>query len=301
MTTLPTRALAALAPLATPGDPQQLARMQRARNRSAVAWLAGGVVVAHLAGMTMVWGAQPAGGWVWFGLTTSVALAMLAAGITQLVLLARAEQRRIPVAVTIGAVAALGILTAPLAGFLLFVAGVTHLAAPVAAMAFGIALLSFDPSMRAGARRPWLGTAVGASIVTVVVALGVVDTLVLLPQAMAPGHSLAEISAALRSAGENGGHWLPLAWATLWLMATVLLALGLLRNRRSQRGALGVLLCAAAVALFALPLAQFPIGMSMGDTFVTQGGTSALLPALLFVGALCAAAASAMLIGSARR
>lgn len=301
MTSLAARTLASLTPQASPSDPGALDRIQRARLRSSIVWLVGGAVVAHLAGVGGLWAGPVVGGWVWFGLTALVAVAMLAAGFAQLVLLARAEQRRIPLAAAIGVVAALGVLTAPLAGFLLLVAGVFHLAAPIAAMAFGIALLACDPSMRAGARRPWLGATSGLVAVVLAVVAGVLDTLVLLPLAMAPGMSLAEISTALTSAGEGGGQWLPFAWATLWLVAAALLALGLLRNRRSQKGTLGVMLTAATAALFALPIVQFPIGMSMGDTFVTQGGTSAGLPALIFVAALCAASASALLIGSTRR
>ncbi|WP_347755244.1 hypothetical protein [Agrococcus sp. ProA11] len=302
MTSLAARTFASLTPQAVPSDPVALERLRRERLRSSIGWLTGGVAAAHLAGLLTLWAAQPVGGWMWFGLTALLAAAMLAAGFAQLVLLMRAEQRGIPAAVTIGAVATLGVLTAPLAGFLLFVAGVFQLVAPVAAMAFGIGLLACDPSMRAGVRRPWTGAASGFVVVMLAIAAGVLDTLVLLPLAMAPGRSLTEISAALTSAGEGGGMWVPLAWATLWLAAAALLALGLLRNRRTQRGALGVMLGAATAALFALPIAQFPIGMSMGDTFVTQGGgASALFPALIFVASLCAALASALLIGSMRR
>lgn len=301
MTSLASRTFASLTPRATPSDPVALGGVQRARLRSAIVWLAGGVVAAHLAGLLMLWAAQPVGGWIWFGLTALVAVAMLAVGFAQLVLLARAEQHRIPAAAMIGGAATLGILTAPLAGLLLFVLGVFQLAAPIAAMAFGIALLAFDPSMRAGARRPWLGAATGFVVIVLTVAAGLIDTLVLLPLAMAPGRSLAEISAALTAAGEGGGMWLPFAWATLWLIAAALLALGLLRNRRSQRGSLGMMLGAATVAIFALPIVHFPIGMSMGDTFVTQNSTSALFPALICFAAGCAAAACALLIGSSRR
>lgn len=295
------RALASFTPRSAPSDPIALDRMQRARLGSSIAWLSWGVVVAHLAGLLVLWVGHAVGGWMWFGLTALVATGMLSAGVAQLVLLVRAEQRRIPAAATIGAVAALGVLTAPLAGFLLLVLGVFQLAAPIVAIGFGIALLAFDPSMRAGARRPWLGAAGGFVVVVLSVAAGLLDTLVLLPLAMAPGRSLAEISAALTAAGEDGGMWLPFAWATLWLGAAAVLALGLLRNRRTQRGALGVLLGAATAALFALPIVQFSIGMSMGDTFVTQGGPSALFPALIFFAAVCAAMASALLIGSRRR
>lgn len=295
------RARALLGPLSAPSDPIALERMQRARMGSSIVWLAGGVVVAHLAGVGGLWAGAAVGGWHWFALTALVAVAMLGAGAVQLVLLVRAERRRVGGAAAIAAVAALGVLTAPFAGFLLLVLGVFQLAAPIVAMGLGIALLAFDPSMRVGARRPWLGAVSGFVVVVLALAAGVIDTLVLLPLVMAPGLSLSEISAALVAAGEYGGHWLPLAWATLWLIAAALLALGSLRNRRSQRGTLGLLLAATTAALFALPIVQFPIGMSLGDTFVAQGGMSSGLPALIFFAALGAVAASALLIGSRRR
>lgn len=294
------RALASLTPLPAPSEPIALERMQRARMGSSIVWLAGGVVVAHLAGVGGLWAGPSVGGWHWFALTALVAVAMLVAGAAQLLLLVRAERQRVAAAATIAAVAALGVLTAPFAGLLLLMLGVFQLAAPIVAMGFGIALLAFDPSMRVGARRPWLGAVSGFVVVVLALAAGVVDTLLLMPLAMAPGLSLTEISAALVAAGEDGGQWLPLAWGTLWVIAAALLGLGTLRNRRSQRSTLGLLLGATTAALLALPIVQFPMGMSMGDTFVTQGAVSAAFPALIFSAALCAVAASALLIDSRR-
>ena len=301
MTSLSARALAPLMPRPTPTDALQLHSMQRDRLRSSATWLVAGVVGAHFAGLALPFGGT-AGGWVAFSLVAAVALAMLAVGFAQLVLLARAEPRRAPQAAGIAAAAALGALLAPVAGLLSILLGLLHLAGPVAVLALGICLLAFDPSMRAGMPRPWLGALAGVAVGLGALAAGVVDGLVLLPLAMVPGMPLEQIYAGLAAAGEDWGVWVPVVWAGLWAVALVALALGLLRNRRSQRGALGLLLGAAVVALLSLPVTQFSMGMSIGDTVVTQGSpVSAAYPVILLGGALLAALAAGLLIGARRR
>ncbi|MCH1881649.1 hypothetical protein [Agrococcus sp. ARC_14] len=293
--------LASLLPRPTPADPLELAAMQRARLRSSVAWLLAGVVGAQFAGLAFPFGGT-AGRWVVFGLVAAVALSMLAAGFAQLVLLAWAQPRRAPQVAGIAVGAALGALLAPVAGLLSFAFGLVHLAGPVAALAFGIMLLGFDPRMRSAMPRPWLGVLAGLGTGIVALAVGAIDGAALLPLAMVPGVPLHEIYALLVAAGEDGGVWVPLIWAALWAVALVTLALGLLRNRRSQRGALGVLVAAVAGALLALPVTQFSMGMSLGDTVVTQGShVSPAYPAILLAGALLAALAAGLLIGARQR
>ena len=301
MTSFAGRMLVPFTPRATPSDPAELAGLQWNRQRSATVWLVAGVAGAHLVGLQWPAVAYGLSGWVWIALIALVAGAMLAAGFGQLVLLARAEQRRIPAATSIGALAGLGLLVSPVSGLLWMMFGMVHLALPVGAMALGIALLAFEPSMRAAAPRPVAGTLLGAGTAALIVGAGVLDSLVLLPMALAPGVPLAELYAQLSAAREDGGLWLPLAWAGLWLVGIVLLALGLLRNRRSQRGAAGTLLAAGVAAVFALPIAQFSIGMGVADTLATRGGMSMAFPAIALVATLLAALASALLIGAGRR
>ncbi|WP_306231602.1 hypothetical protein [Agrococcus beijingensis] len=301
MTTLAARAIAPFRPLPTPTDPGRLGAMQDARQRSGIVWLVAGVASAHLAGLQ--WPALAYGmvGWVWIALIGLVAVAMLTAGFAQLALLARAEPRRIPTATTAGALAVVGVLLAPAAGFLWIAFGMVHVLLPVAVGALGVALLALDPSMRAGMPRPAAGTLIGTVSAALLLGLGVLDAFVLLPMSLAPDVPLPAILAQLRAAGEDGGMWTPLAWAGMWLIAIALLGMGLLRNRRSQRGALGTLLAAGVVALFALPIVEFSIGMGVADTLATQGGMSTAFPAISLLAALLAALAAGLLIGARQR
>lgn len=301
MTSLAARAIAPFRPLPAPADAMALRTMQRDRLHSSTIWLVGGVVAAHLAGLTLPLGGATAAGWLGFGMTTLIALTMLIAGYGQLGLLARAEPHRTATAVGIGLAAAFGTLLAPAAGFLSILFGMTHLIVPGAVAALGIVLLSFDPGMRAAAPRPRLGVSVGMGTAVLALGAGVVDALVLLPLTLAPGMSLPQIYDALGAAGEDHGQWVPLLWAAVWLAAISILALGLLRNRRSQRGSLGTLLAAIVLALLSLPVTQFAMGMSIADTMMTGGGMSAAFPAIPVAGALLAALASGLLIGAARR
>ena len=70
---------------------------------------------------------------------------------------------------------------------------------------------------------------------------------------------------------------------------------------RSSPSAAGTLLAAGVAAVFALPIAQFSIGMGVADTLATRGGMSMAFPALALVATLLAALASALLIGAGRR
>ncbi|SDS06965.1 hypothetical protein [Agrococcus carbonis] len=297
------RLLEPLTPRVAPADPVAFAAMQRDRQASSIAWLIAAVLAAQhtaLAALAALPGTAGGAAWPWAAIAVLVSLAMLGAGAAQLVLLVRADRGRAPVAATIGTLAAFGALLAPLSGFLMIAAGMLHVLAPLGAMGFAIALLALDPRMRPGVRRPVGAVLVGAAGAVAMLLWGVIDALVLLPLTLAPGMALGEIYAALGAAREDGGVWVPLAWAGLWLLAIVLLSLGLLRSRRGGRAALGMLLAVPVVALLALPLAEFSIGMGVSDTVASQGGMSSGYPALVLIVTLLAATAAALLI-SARR
>lgn len=305
VTSLTSRAIAPLRPLPAPADPIALDRLQANRRRSALGWLGGGVAVAQLAGFALPWGSASGAPLlpdvIALALIVLMGLGMLLAGCAQLALLVRAQPHRLGSALGIGALVAFGVLLAPVAGLLAILFGLAHLLAPVGAAALGIVLLSFDPSMRSGMPHPRLGTALGATAGLLAIAIGVLDALVLLPMTLMPGMPLTELYAGLVAANEAGGVWVPLAWAGLWVVGIALLALGLLRNRRDQREAAGTLLAAAFLALLAIPMTQFSIGMGVADAFGTGGGLSMAFPAIMLAGALAVTLATGLLIGAARR
>lgn len=301
MTTIAAHALSRFRPLATPADPQARQALQAARRRSALTWLAGGVVAAHLAALASPWFLPSASGWVWFGLAALVTAGMLTAGAVQLILFARADPRRLGSSIGVAALAGFALLLTPLAGLLAILLGLAHLLLPLVVAACGVGLLAAGPSKQRLLPRPWAATALGLLGAAIALAVGVLDSLVLLPTTMMPGMPLAEIWAGLAAAGEDGGTWVPIAWAALWAVGLVLLAFGLLRRRASQRGALGALLAAGAIALAALPAVQFSIGMGISDTWVTGGGLSAAFPAITLGAVLLVALAGGLLIGASQR
>ncbi|GEK80449.1 hypothetical protein [Agrococcus baldri] len=301
MTALAARLLAPVMPLPTPADPAERAEVQRARFRSASAWLVAGVFGAQFAVTGLMLAETRTGGWAWAGATAGLTLGMLVVGSAQLVLHARVRPGRSAAAWGIAAAVVLGLLLAPLNGFLSFVFGQGFVFMPLVVAGLGVMLLAFDPSMRAAAPRPVRGAALGGGVALAVLALGVLDGLVLLPLTLAAPMPLDEIYAALAAAGEDHGVGVVVWWAAIWAVAIGLLAAGLLRNRRAEAGTLGALLAATVLAMTALPLTQFPMGMSLGDTVAIAGGFSFAFPAVQLVLVALTAVASWLLIGASRR
>lgn len=267
---------------------------QAPRLRSGLVWLAAAVVTAHIGGLTFPFDGS---GWAPFAAIAAVAVAALGIGMTQLVLLAIAEPGRLGVTIGAGIAALAGVLATPLAGLISLLLSIVHVGMPVAAAAFGIALLA--RKSRAGAARPWFSVIGGLALGLTVLAIGVVDSLVLLPSQLAPGVTLNQLYAQLAAAGEDGGVWVPIVWASVWVLALGVLAAGLTRHRTNARTALGLMLTASVAALMALPAVQFALGMGIADTFATGGGMSAVYPAINVVAAGLAVSAAALLIGGA--
>lgn len=294
-------AVAALTPRPTPRDPVAVEALQRGRMRSALAWLIGGIIGAHFAGMSVMAVLHSAGGSLAWPAAAALACSlaaclsaawMLAVGGAQLWLLARAQPVRRAEAARIGGAAAIAALLAPMA---LVLAGPLHALVPLAVVAAGLALLVAGPGVRVGAIRPVRAAALGVVAAAVAVAVGALDALVLLPMTLVPGMPLAELQAGLQAAGEEGGSVLVLWWAGAWAAAIALLAAGLVRSRCEARGSLAALLGAGVLALAALPFVELATGMSVADTFATRGGMSIAYPAIALAATLLAAAASALL------
>ncbi|QUW18027.1 hypothetical protein [Agrococcus sp. Marseille-Q4369] len=301
------RAMAAVTPRPTPREPAERDVLQRERARSAHGWLAAAVVGAHYAAMSaagvlaaswsgsaLSWAAAAS------ALVLCVVAGMLVIGVGQLVLLVRAAPRRWAAASTPVVLVALGLLTAPLAPFLAVVGAPLHLVLPLVVAAHGIGLLLLDPSVRAGAPRPVQGVVLGLGAAISVLVVGLLDALVLLPMTLAPGVPLDALWSGMAAVGEAGGWVVPVLWAGAWAVALLVLGLGLLRARRGDRGSLGLLLGAAALAVGGLPVAEFSIGMGVADTFGTRGGMSLAYPAIALVATALVAASAALLIGARR-
>ena len=288
----------ALRPQPTPTDPQQLHTLQQQRERSAIGWLLAGVFTAHLTGLVIPWEADPAATAA-FGILTLLSLGMLAAGAAQLVLLARAESRRRAAAAGYGLAAALGAALAPLAGLLLFAAGILQFAVPLAVLIVGAVLLPAGGRTRSRPRAFW-ATASGLAVGFAALAGILLDTLVLLPLQLSPGLPLPEVYSALARAQEDSGVVMPIIFVGLWAPAMLTLAFGSLRGRRSPETTLGLLLGASALALFSLPVAQFSLGMGLADTFFGGGGVTTAFPWLLAAAGLLAACSAGLLIRASR-
>lgn len=299
--------MAAVTPRPTPPEPAERDALQRERARSAHGWLAAAVVGAHYAAMSA---ASALGGSSGSALSWSVAVTsalvlcvvagMLVLGVGQLVLLVRAAPRRWAAAATPVMLVAVGLLTAPLAPFLAVVGAPFHLVLPLVVAAHGMGLLLLDPSMRAGVPRPVRGVVLGLGAAITVLAVGLLDALVLLPMTLAPGVPPDALWSGMAAVGEAGGWVVPVLWAGAWAVALLVLGLGLLRARRGDRGSLGLLLGAAALAVGGLPVAEVSIGMGVADTFGTGGGMSLAYPAIALVATALVAASAALLIGARR-
>jgi hypothetical protein len=302
------RAMAAIAPRPTPREPSLLDALQRERSRSAFGWLAAAVVGAHSSAMSAAAALAPSGiasplSWsaaAAAALSLVVVAGMLGIGAGQLVLLVRAAPRRWATRAAPVALLALGLLSAPLAPLLAVVGAPLHLVLPIALAGHGVGLLLLDPSTRAGAPRPVRGVALGLVAAIAVLALGLLDALVLLPMTLAPRMPIDELWASMAAVGEASGWVAPVLWAAAWLVALLVLALGLLRARRRGRGSLGLLLGAGALAVGGLPLAEFSIGMGVADAFGTGGGMSFAYPVVAFLATVLVAASAALLIGARR-
>lgn len=127
--------------------------------------------------------------------------------------------------------------------------------------------------------RRGLVVALGCSVLIVtVLVVGALDILVWNPLARLPGHTLAEIRAAMTAAGEYPGAAPVVSWCVLWGVVAVGFPPLVARSRAlwAQRlrtvVAVGALLVAGAV--IGHWFAGFGMGMGMADTFAVSGANA---------------------------
>lgn len=174
------------------------------------------------------------------------------------------------------------------------------------AVVIGSSPLSLEPRTASLAQRlPFAGAGLGGVIVVIV--LGAIDTLVWNPLAKVPGLELGAIYA--RMAKDDG--FVPWSavlavslWAAFWGGLAVTVAVLASRHdaawmtpRRVSMLLLGVL----GGSVFFRFFAGFGIGMSIADTFATNGGDVSIVSALLAHLGPLALAAAAVLFGWAPR
>lgn len=263
---------------------------QKPRMRSGLLWLGAAVVTAHIAGLSFPFYGD---GWVAFAAVAAIAVIAFCVGATQLVLAAVADSAKLPLVIGAGVAAVIGVLTAPLAGLLSLLLAIAHVALPLAVAALGVVLMV--TRRRTDRARPWFSAAFGFVVALGVLAIGLIDSLMLLPAKLVPGVGIDQVYPQLAAAGEDGGVWFPIVWAAMWAVAMAVLAVGVTLNRLPARAALGLLLAASVAALLALPAVQFALGMSIADTFATGGGMSAAYPVINLVAAGLAVCAAALL------
>lgn len=128
-------------------------------------------------------------------------------------------------------------------------------------------------------RRALLGAAASV-VLLLVVALGVMDGLVWMPEALVPGMSASEIRERMDAAGELGSALTALGlWAGIWATVALVPAMvGALpigeRIMPDVRGVLFLGCAIAAAAIFFQWMGTFSMGMGVADTFGVSGGQS---------------------------
>ena len=162
--------------------------------------------------------------------------------------------------------------------------------------------------LRAASRRQRVPAAlVGAALVITVVVVGAIDVLVWNPLAKVPGMELSTIYATMSSRDGfdlTSNAVMVLIWAVFWTVpALVVLALAAHRagTALTPRRLAIVILGLIGGAIFFRFFAGFGFGMSIADTFATNGGDASVVSAVLpYLGQL-ALAGSALAFGWAPR
>ena len=204
-----------------------------------------------------------------------------------LALLVSAAVRRRASAGWLALAGTLAILAIPLAAavqMFAFVLGPLVLVAPAAVLVVGIVALAV-PGASPG--RPAVASvAVGTAIALAAVAVGMLDGLVWLPLALAPGYDLDAIYAELIRQDEDHGIPLLVGWAALAAAGVVAAGAAALRRRLRPSLAAACAIAPAVAALLVLQWWEFSMGMSVSDALPPYaGGQSDAMP---WIGALTA-------------
>lgn len=235
---------------------------------------AGAMATTAMGGGTW-WAAAPVGTAICVGLLVGLAL------------LVSAAVRRRASAGWLALAGTLAILAIPLAAavqMFAFVLGPLVLVAPAAVLVVGIVALAV-PGASPG--RPAVASvAVGTAIALAAVAVGMLDGLVWLPLALAPGYDLDAIYAELIRQDEDHGIPLLVGWAALAAAGVVAAGAAALRRRLRPSLAAACAIAPAVAALLVLQWWEFSMGMSVSDALPPYaGGQSDAMP---WIGALTA-------------
>lgn len=256
--------------------------MRRPDVRAAVPWLAAAASVGLFASAAM-----PTDGW-WSAAPALVVVAV--AWFVGVALLARAAvrgARRGLIAVLALAPPAVAVVAAVLT-LATFLTAILPLAAPIlVAVAVVLALVLTGRGVPPYRRAQPAAVGAGAAASLALVALGVADGLVWLPQSLVPSMAAAEIHAALVEQGGARTLAFTAAFGVLWAVAILIVA-AIVRWRRLRPGpTLAWTLMPGALALAGLPMWEFAIGMVISDSLPPyRGGPSDAWPWLAALGCI---------------
>ncbi|WP_144720858.1 hypothetical protein [Agrococcus jejuensis] len=240
--------------------------------RAAVACLSA-VVAAGLFAMTVM----PRDGWWSIAPMVALVATAVVAGAGLLVRAAvqgapRGQLVAIAVIAAGASVAAVGVAFGAILGAAL-VLGIPLLLAIVACLALVLTGRGVPPF----APRAPRAIATGAGVSLVLVALGVVDALVWLPETLVPGAAAAEVHAALAAAGAEGSR-LAMVFGAAWAASAIVVA-AIVRWRRLRPGASFAWTAAPGIlAIMGLGWWELGLGMDIADTLMTGGGLSWAMP-----------------------
>lgn len=247
--------------------------------RAAAPWLvmavAAGAMATTAMGVDAWWAAAPVGAALGVGLLVGLGLLVAAA------LRRPASAGRLAL---VGGFAVFAVLVAAALQMFAFVLGPLVLAAPVAILVAAIVLLALRG---ASTRRPAVpGVAIGALVGLAATAIGVLDGLVWMPLALAPGYELDAIYAELARQGEDHGIPMVVAWGALAAAGVVVAGAAALRRRHRAGPAAAITIAPAVAALLGLQWWEFAMGMSVSDALPPYaGGQSDAMP---WIGSLTA-------------
>lgn len=256
-----------------------LEAMRDPRVLAAVPWLVAAIGAGAMATTAVAvdawWQAAP--------LLTVLVVALLVG----LGLLAAAATRAPASAGRLALVGGLELLAVPFAAaaqMFAFIFGPLVLLVPVAVVACAIVLLVRRGSAQG---RPAFAAVAAATVAALaVVAVGVLDGLVWLPLALAPGMELGAIYAELARQDEDHGIPMVVAWGVVAAAGVMVAAAAALRRRHRASAAAALALAPVVPALLVLQWWEFAMGMSLSDALPPYtGGQSDAMP---WIGALTA-------------
>ncbi len=254
--------------------------LQRTDVRAALPWLATAASVGLFATAAM-----PVDGWSTVIPVLAVVAATWVVGIAGLV--RAAVQGAHPGVVVLLALAPPVVAAAAaLVTFAAFLTAILPLAAPIlVSVAVLLALLLTGRGVPPHRPAQPAAVAIGACVSLGLVALGIIDGLVWMPETLVPSMSAIEIHGALVEQGGAGMLTFVVAFGALWAGTTLVVAAIVLWRRLRPGPTLAWTLAPGALALAGLPMWEFGIGMVISDSLPPfRGGPSEAWPWLAALG-----------------